>query len=299
MLNTQVAMRVEQIEHKRTTVRYRVTDEVDGPALVFSGGLGGSHLIWSALTRQLRDRYRIIIWDYPGLAGPLGAFTIDIPGLSGLLGAILKKERVQKAHLVGWSMGVQVVLETALQDMRTAASIITMCGVSGRSFRTDDPDSTLSLGFGLPEQLVRHTAGFVADTLQNRKRLRVMLQRFEHPTRLAKRLGVVDPLIDELVFDAIVRDYLTLDQVVTARYMRASASYDVPHEDLAALTVPVLVMAGRDDVFLPASAAASMARTLGNAEYFEVRGGSHYMPLEYGDLIALKIDDFIHSLKEP
>jgi pimeloyl-ACP methyl ester carboxylesterase len=119
-----------------------------------------------------------------------------------------------------------------------------------------------------------------------------MLRRIEHPTRWVKRLGFVDSTVDDLVFDAVIRDFLALDTDTYRRYVQASADHDAS-DLLPDLPFPILAVAGERDRFLTASRVEEMAACASDAEYYEVRGATHFLPLEYYDLLALKIDDFV------
>jgi len=111
-----------------TEIVYRViNDNVEGVTMIFSGGLGGTHLVWSALAKELRKKHKIIIWDYPGLPnGTLGEkeSELDIPFLAKCHNTILKNENEKKACAVGWSLGPQIAFEAYRQTPESLCSIL-------------------------------------------------------------------------------------------------------------------------------------------------------------------------------
>jgi pimeloyl-ACP methyl ester carboxylesterase len=288
-------MRVEHCQAAGIDMTYRVVDDVKGgPTLVFLGGLGGTHLIWSGLVRLLRDRYRILIWDYPGLlAGEALSpdAQIDVPSLAGYLEEVLKKDGTDSVCRVGWSLGVQVGIEFAGVRSGGVAALVAVCGIAGKPFMEDAEDdpilSVISRGKSLPQAL-----GWLSKRLERIDAMRDALYEIEKPTKWAKRLGLVDPRTDELVFDAVIRDFLKLDVAVYNRYAVASADHDASHV-LGGLAFPVLAVAGERDRFIKPARIKKMADRIPRSEYFEIRGATHYLPLEYGDVLSLKIDEFL------
>ena len=88
-----------------------------GDAVVLSHGAGGSHAIWMHQTPVLAAHYRVITWDQrgwgkstnvAGLAGDPNTAVEDLRRLLDHLG-------VDKAHVIGQSMGGWVVSGFALQ----------------------------------------------------------------------------------------------------------------------------------------------------------------------------------------
>ncbi|MCP4600635.1 MAG: alpha/beta hydrolase [Proteobacteria bacterium] len=274
---------------------YTVDDVGAKETIVCSGGLGGTHLIWSALVRAVRDRYRIVIWNYPGLrAGETlaGHVSVDVPVLAEYLEAVLDVNGIDTASFIGWSLGVQVALEFARLRSDRVQALAAVCGLAGEPFVDDSKDEDPLRAVLSRRKPISEAFGWLSERLERIDTLRAVLQGIDHPTRWAKRFGLVDPLIDELVFDAVIRDFLALDANVYNRYARASAEHDAS-DILKTIPFPVLTIAGERDRFVRPDRIQQMAATIPKSEYFEVRGATHYLPLEYGQLFSLKIDDFI------
>jgi len=278
---------------------YYIKDtQSDAVTVVCCGGLGGTHLVWSPFVRSLRDKYPILIWNYPGLAPGDDLdenVDVSVPALAGYLGELLRHENLDRVFLVGWSLGVQVAVEYATRGngpKGALTGLAAICGVAGQPFAAKTYSDPFKAVFKVKRSSWPSALGWLSERLDRIDRLRSLLSGIDSPTRWAKRFGLVDPLIDELLFDAVVRDFLSVDVAVYNRYARAAAEHDATGE-LGNLSLPALVVSGERDKFALPERLKEMESLLPHGEYFEVRGATHYLPLEYGPLLALKIDDFM------
>ncbi|MCZ7596670.1 MAG: alpha/beta hydrolase [Gammaproteobacteria bacterium] len=83
-------------------------DDGEGPAVVMVHGLGGTSNSFQTLMPAL-DGYRVLRPDLPG-AGR-SDYRPGVPGMAGLVAALkdaLRAAGVERAHLVGHSMGTLV-----------------------------------------------------------------------------------------------------------------------------------------------------------------------------------------------
>src|SRR5687768_2284226 len=87
-----------------------------GPPLLAIHGLGGTKASFLPTLALLRDTHRVIAVDLPGFGDsvkPLRA-PYDAAYFSGVMTAVLDALRVERAHVVGNSMGGRIALELAL-----------------------------------------------------------------------------------------------------------------------------------------------------------------------------------------
>lgn len=277
-------------------ITYRVFDDDEGttrPTIVMSGGLGGTHLIWSALAKRLRVDFRIVIWDYPGLstgAPASGAPPITVPDLALYLETILDASDTDRAILAGWSLGPQVSLELFRNRPGAVCALIFICGVAKNPFFDDTSQEPIAAALGLRSGFP-DAVTWLTGRIEAIDRLKAMLERLEHPTRWAKRLGFVDPLVDELIFDAVIRDFVGIDPVIYREYIEATAHHDAS-DLLDSLDIPVLLFSGENDRIITSSRVEDLHRRIPGSEHLEARGATHFLPIEYPDLLALKISDF-------
>jgi pimeloyl-ACP methyl ester carboxylesterase len=105
-----------------TRIHYRIAGE--GTPVVLIHGLGSSGEDWELQMRALQDRYRVIAPDLRGAGRsgkPRGPYRID--DFASDLWALLRQQRLGRAHLVGFSLGGAVALEMALQRPDDALSL--------------------------------------------------------------------------------------------------------------------------------------------------------------------------------
>ncbi|MFN0153218.1 MAG: alpha/beta fold hydrolase, partial [Gaiella sp.] len=109
---------------------YRVFFEEHGsgePVLLVSG-LGADHTAWALQTEHLRGSFRVIVFDNPGVGqteGPTGPYTTALfadvaAGLLGHLG-------IERAHVVGASMGGMIVQQVAVRHPSVVRSLVVHC----------------------------------------------------------------------------------------------------------------------------------------------------------------------------
>jgi len=115
------------IDGKRT----HVLDIGQGPAVVLLHGASGNLRDFTfSLTDRLKDRYRIIAFDRPGL-GYSEALTAagDSPQLQARhLAKVLDSKGISKAVVVGHSFGGSVAMAWALERPDQVAAVVTLGG---------------------------------------------------------------------------------------------------------------------------------------------------------------------------
>lgn len=268
-----------------TDIAYHVVGQ--GRPVLLCNGLGGSWVAWTHQIRYLQDRYRFISWDYRGLyrSGPPavpGALHIEAHARDGL--AVLDAEGIDRAALLGWSMGVQVALETFRLAPQRVANMALLNGVSGQIY-----ESVMNLGF------VDKVAPPVLRALGKQSRLveAVVRQavRFPGTVQLAKGLGMAAKTLDEEIFRALAASFKDLDMSIYLRLLELLGEHDATPL-LPSVDVPVLVVAGDRDVMTPKAAAAKMAAAIPGADLMVIAGGTHYAAVEYPELVNLRVEKF-------
>ncbi len=96
-----------------------------GPTVVFMHGIGGNRSNWREQLAALAPEFRAVAWDARGYgdsddyAGPLA-----FPDFAADLLRLLDHLDVERAHLVGLSMGGGVALDAALKAPERFASVV-------------------------------------------------------------------------------------------------------------------------------------------------------------------------------
>lgn len=110
----------------------------DGPAVVLLHGFSLDRRMWSYQVGPLSERFRVIAYDLRGF----GESSPAEPSHSHLddLIAVLDALHVERAHLVGLSLGANVVLAAAVQCPERVGSLVLMSsGLPGYTWTTPRP----------------------------------------------------------------------------------------------------------------------------------------------------------------
>jgi pimeloyl-ACP methyl ester carboxylesterase len=99
-----------------------------GDPVLLVNGLGADHTAWALQTEYLQESFRVIVFDNPGVGrteGPTGPYTTALfadvgASLLGFLG-------IDRAHVVGASMGGMIVQQLAVRHPSLVRSLVVHC----------------------------------------------------------------------------------------------------------------------------------------------------------------------------
>ncbi len=109
-------------------VHHEVTGPADAPVVVLSGSLGSTHAMWDPQADTLAERFRVIRYDTRGHGHspvPSGPYTID--DLADDVVALLDRLDVDRAHVVGLSLGGMTGLRLAARDPERVDRLVVLC----------------------------------------------------------------------------------------------------------------------------------------------------------------------------
>lgn len=220
-----------------------------GDAVVLCHGLGGNHASWWQQVPDLARDHRVVTWDQRGFGNSSRATGRVGPAPAvGDLAAILDHLGVERAHVVGQSMGGWVAMGWALAHPRRTASLVltdTLAGVMTDEIRriTADAASGLTL---------------MTDTLGEHPALgRPFVEHDRQGTYLYQLIsGFGDKPPEAEIFDLLGR----------TRY---------PIEAVRALSVPTLLLVGEHDPLCPPAAMRIVADLIPGATLAVIEGCGH------------------------
>ncbi len=280
------------------TIRYCVRG--NGPVVALCAGFLCPDTYWKYIVPALEDSYRFIIWNYRGigvseLPRPPGFHALAIRpdelsvevNAKDLL-AILDHEGIDRAALVGHSMGVQVILEAYARDADRITGLISIAGpyeTPLRTFYGTDLTSRLEplllpLLHALPRTSLVAWRAIVHNPLA-------------YPAgRLVRAIGSNAPREDMVgYFDHVSM----IDPLIIAKMIRGMHAHSA-EELLPKIDVPVLILHGTNDPFTPIGVAREMADRIPGAKLVVFPDGSHTLPIESPDEIASEMRAFLSSL---
>ncbi|MCB9786863.1 MAG: alpha/beta hydrolase [Deltaproteobacteria bacterium] len=266
----------------------------DARVVVLANGLGGNLPAWRHLVEHFGPTHRIVSWDYRGLYGsslsPVQAEgSVDVSVEAHVADAlyILDQLAIERAVLVGWSMGVQLSFDVASRSPDRFEGIVALSGGYGQVFTHTVIGSAgapfIMPGMEIMRRVLTNFGGPVA-----------RVARAPFLIRSLKALGVVAPTLDEQVFTELVAEYVRLDFGVYNRILASLHTHDVQHL-LPELPMPVLVMAGDRDPMTPHAVSLRIVELLRDAELLILPGGTHYVPVEKPDAINRRIERFFRE----
>jgi pimeloyl-ACP methyl ester carboxylesterase len=257
------------------------------PVLVLANGLGGPVSAFRHQVAHFGARYRIVTWDYRGLYGsrsPTAIERVDVAAQADDLERVLAAAGVESAVFVGWSMGVQVVLELLGRAPRRASHLVLMSGTYRRPFS--------SVRLPAAERWLSPLLGGALGNPELVSRLVERLARSRRAAEWVRRLRLVNPRLETAEILALAEEFVTIDFDVYLRTLRALNEHD-GSGSLHRLDAPVLVVTGSRDILLPPRVARDLVERLPAAELFVVPQGTHYAPAEFPELVNQRIDRFL------
>ena len=120
----------ETIEAGGRRFRYLTLGEGEGPPIVFIHGFGGDLNNWLFNQEALAESHATYALDLPGHGGSskdLGAGHVHVGALATAVLDFLDAKEIDKAHLVGHSLGGAIALDLALNHAERVASVTLIC----------------------------------------------------------------------------------------------------------------------------------------------------------------------------
>jgi len=215
-------------------VRLYVEEAGDGPPVLFVHEFGGDHRSWEPQIRALSRRYRCIVYaarGYPPSDVPQDEAAYSQARAVADIVAVLDALGVDRAHVVGLSMGGFATLHLGLRHPERARSLV----VSG-------------VGYGAqPEkqQAFREESGVIADAFATEGAAEVTKRYAVGPARV--QFQNKDPR-GWAEFAARLAEHDSTGSALTMRGVQAArpSLYDLTDE-LRALALPTLLIAGDED----------------------------------------------------
>ncbi|GAA4880162.1 alpha/beta fold hydrolase [Actinomycetospora straminea] len=257
------------------TVLRTWSNGADGVPLVISNGLGAPPAAWPRLATP-DCGFAAVSWSHRGLGGsgrPADPARVRVEDHADDLEATMDAAGVERALLLGWSLGVDVAFEFARDRPHRVAGILGIGGLPGRSFRAFGPP-------GVPGVL-REQAGRTAAWL-----LRLVgppAAALAAPTVAAARsLGArhVPPLPDPGASAEVARHFVGHDWTRYSELLLAGGEH--PAVDTGSVSFPVTLVGGTLDVAAAAVDICAVAGTIPQARFVPLVG-THFLPLEQPD----------------
>lgn len=255
-----------------------------GPPLVFVHGLGGSWQNWLEQVPEFARDHRVIAFDLPGFGeSPLPAEEISISGSGRLVVGLMDALGIERAALVGNSMGGFVATEIAVQapDRVERLVLVSAAGISS--------EQALRRPLVMAARMGQLGAAWVAtrsETLTRRPRMRKLLTGgiMRHPDQLPPAL------VAEQVRGSGKPGFVdALDELLRYRL----------RERLGEISVPTLVVWGRQDRVVPVRDAQKFVELIPRARKVIFDDTGHVPQLERPEAFNAVLREFLAEGEPP
>jgi pimeloyl-ACP methyl ester carboxylesterase len=250
-------------------------------------GIGCDGYVWRHLRHDLADRH-CVHSHYRGhgrTPAPRDPARVTVEDLADDVACVLDDALVERAVLIGHSMGVQVALETYRRHAARVAGLVLVCGAASHPLRTFRGSAVLEDWLPVIQKWIHRVPGMI-----NRV-TRVVL-----PTKLAYEIASRLEIRRELIEPADFMPYLEGMARIDARLFVAMLSAAGRHSAddlLPEVMVPTLVVAGGRDGFTPPERSRAIAAAVPDAEILEIPNASHTAPIEHPQLVSATVRNFL------
>ncbi|MFW5741003.1 MAG: alpha/beta fold hydrolase, partial [Myxococcota bacterium] len=280
--------RIEQLRTRRGT-RLTVRIRGEGPPLVLCNGWSTSEFFWKHMIPKWASHHTVVTWDYPGHGTSEPArdpSEVRLEALADDVAGVMRAAGIERATLVGYSMGCQVALEAGGRHPGKVDAIIPLLGSFERMIGTATHPALGSVIGAVVGRVPARIGRGIHRGLHT-----VMRSKAGIP--LGRALGIVGP--DASATD--VRDYIEHFGTVHPPSVLAMAAAGQRHSARARLRrieAPVLIVAGENDPLAPPSrSGAALHALLPQSRLVLLPSGTHTSLFEHHEELAILVDDFL------
>jgi pimeloyl-ACP methyl ester carboxylesterase len=246
----------------------------DGPALLLIPGLGFGGWGWFKQVPALSRRFRVVTFD-PRVSGDP---RYGVAELARDAAALLDRLGIERAHVLGASLGGFVAQELALARPNLVDRLVLVCTSHGGRGGERMSPRALAVMFGL---------GSMSPEGAARRGLKVATSA-AYRTRRPEE------------FDALVQERLARSPSLSSylRQAMAGANFDASRR-VHDIVAPTLVIHGSDDQYVPVANAQALAWAIPDAELRVLDGAGHLVFIERAEEVNGEVTSFLLESQEP
>jgi 3-oxoadipate enol-lactonase len=237
--------------------------------IVFIHGLGGSHAMWLYQVPAFADRFPVITVDLRAHGESTGgdaAFTMA--DMARDIIRLLRTQGVERAHIVGLSLGGMVAQQLALDYPLAVASLVLA-----------DTLAAAPVGF---ESVGREALQFIEDNSMP------AIAKARITNAFSER---VDPVMRDYFIDQVARN----DKAGYVRAARAAMTF-AARDRLGEINVPTLVLVGDEDRVTPPICSEELAGGIRGAHMVRIPRGGHITNVEFPHEFNAAVKEFLLPL---
>jgi len=250
---------------------YEITG--DGDPLVMIRGLGSNLDHWYPQMPVLKQHFRVLTFDNPGIARTKDVITpYSIREMAKNIAGLMDAAGIEKAHILGLSMGGMIAQELALNFPERIQRLILCVTHCGKSHSIPSSDSVNHLFTSLVKEgtdeakAAAATIMFAPETLKSQP---------EIVTEYGK-ISMRHPASTDILI----------------KQSQAIQEFDT-WERLPEITASTLALGADKDVLIPQENLKILADRIPNAKLLLIKGGGHQVLIEQADACNSAITDFL------
>jgi pimeloyl-ACP methyl ester carboxylesterase len=261
-------------------------NDATGPPVLLCNGLGAPEAAWPGLVAR-SSGYRVLSWSYRGLAGsarPVDEARVRVEDHADDARAVLDAFDVPAATVIGWSLGVNVAFELALEDPRRVLGVLAVAGVPGGSF------SSLFAPYGVPRRLRAPVGRWSSGLLLVLGPMLPPIAASLPPWPELLSPGALRGPASEMAHPGALRAVLLEFSRHDWRWFRHLALAIAEHAplDISRVRGPVTFVAGRYDSLVDVADVRRAAGSLPGARLRELPG-THFLPLQFPAVLLAEL----------
>ncbi len=254
--------------------------------LLLVNAIGPDLSSWRPLIDQVEREQAVVAWDLRGLhgSGEPRSDRIDATAHCEDAVAVVDAVGAERFAVAAWSTGTRIGIEIARSYPERVKSVVIVCGGLGRGFRGLFRYLEMSPLFPYGAGVAKHFAASLQGPF------RAFVSRPEI-AGVVRQSGVIGPAADVDALVKVLQSFASCDLKQLLRTYEEVASDSDPAV-FAEVQAPCLLVAGRRDRFATPGMVDEMLRRLPVAEKVVYEQGSHFIPLEYPERLALDMRSF-------
>jgi len=255
---------------------FETAGDSNNPALIFIHGFPFNHHIWDEQVDVLKEKFYVIVYDVRGHGQSEvgdGQYSIElfVDDLIGLLDYL----KIKKIIIAGLSMGGYIALRAVQRNPERFNGLVLA------STRSESDTNEAKLKRFKSITLLKKEGGLIAFC-------EPFLKTAFSESTLKNHPEVVDRL------RKIILKNTSLGIVGT---LLALASRTDTSEILSQITIPALIMAGKEDVTIPSSVSVAMHEKIAKSKLEIFSNAGHMINMEFSDLFNQKIQSWWNHSK--
>lgn len=272
-------MRTITLDHEGAALvadYYPALAPAGAPPVLLVHGWGGSGRYWRGTAERLREHFDVIVPDMPGVGRSLPVRRpYDMPMHAAALVALLRHLQVERAHVIGHSMGGGIAILLAAQQPALVERLV-LTAIS--LFRTDAERRFFGMITEVSGVAMRLRAPWMAD---------LAFLRRQFATRFFYRVPDDPAMLREGFLD-----YLGMDHGTALASARSAADHAITR---AAHTIaaPTLLIAARQDQVMPPANVPFTRASIPGCEVRWIEQCGHFPMVEHPDEYTAIVREFL------